>query len=697
MKYNELISHLMPLVRGASDLPHLIWRNNGEWNLTPVVPLKEQAAANLETVKAHDPFVIEFIGKGLFVPDEEPSFVQDMVLAMRIRAEYNATPSSEANIGELYATTRFFEDNFAMFSSDVTEYLVHCEKPLAELDGMIPMSLRDDADDFGYDDSKLHEAIELVERKVAQLKKQTIGENSVVNDVRSTGDFKSVIEEITPLIEDADKSTPFIISRQSGEWIVNYPYPAESAGEFFVNIRKKDPLAISLTGADFDFDSEAYIYDKVLTSRVHAEYCDIRSSGKNMDIIHALVCFFNDNLRNLSNEAADYFASLDRPLAALVNMCPFDLTTEYENWTYNENLAQDAIHGIEISVISHLHHIDTDKPSPEQNALDGFAEKDSVQIASLKIVIAENPNAESPYLVYNCAYDNPFGVEEQYHHSAFPGYLSAMREFVTRQYILLDALEAERRESGLPFQTLTDADCLPNSQEDDWTGKVIIVKPELFASEYRSAEYQYALCIGGFGSKPDAGNKKVYVKDLHSGNECQYRRYDIAGLADPAKMPVWAIAKMKAHEIAQSPNEILADGTFMYGGHIFTPYRKYEKRDGDFHAQLRRVKTDRDIGLSTYDWQKHEYSYAAFYTASGNCEADIFKCWENGKLYVPGENELFCYNEPPQKTIRRTQPKPEKSSLLGKLDDNKQKVERDKAAVKVQPATHKRRPTEVTD
>ena len=37
------------------------------------------------------------------------------------------------------------------------------------------------------------------------------------------------------------------------------------------------------------------------------------------------------------------------------------------------------------------------------------------------------------------------------------------------------------------------------------------------------------------------------------------------------------------------------------------------------------------------------YSYAGFYEASGSSKADIFRCMETGRNYIPGENELFGY------------------------------------------------------
>ena len=44
------------------------------------------------------------------------------------------------------------------------------------------------------------------------------------------------------------------------------------------------------------------------------------------------------------------------------------------------------------------------------------------------------------------------------------------------------------------------------------------------------------------------------------------------------------------------------------------------------------------MGKNKIDW-----SYEAFYSACGNITCDVFKCLDNGKLYMPGSNELFLY------------------------------------------------------
>ena len=64
---------------------------------------------------------------------------------------------------------------------------------------------------------------------------------------------------------------------------------------------------------------------------------------------------------------------------------------------------------------------------------------------------------------------------------------------------------------------------------------------------------------------------------------------------------------------------------------------------------MKTVKTDINLGFFRRNnisgrKQKYPYSYENFYEASGDSEADIFMCIENNKIYIPGENELFLYN-----------------------------------------------------
>ena len=70
---------------------------------------------------------------------------------------------------------------------------------------------------------------------------------------------------------------------------------------------------------------------------------------------------------------------------------------------------------------------------------------------------------------------------------------------------------------------------------------------------------------------------------------------------------------------------------FKYGGYHFIPERRFTGKEDSFAAISRRQRID------------------SFYAASPDKECDLFRCVENGKLYLPCENDLQEYMEPPQK------------------------------------------------
>ena len=185
---------------------------------------------------------------------------------------------------------------------------------------------------------------------------------------------------------------------------------------------------------------------------------------------------------------------------------------------------------------------------PQKRNIEGYEEKFCIELAGKYVVLAENPTADDPYLVCNVKYDNPLGLEERYDGTASDNYIEAMREFVNRVDGMLGTLETERCESGLPLQTLTAADCIPGSENADFEGKLIIIKPEILSPEYRSSQHQLALCTGGFGASANARGTAVFAEELYSGKKCGYRRHQIAGLADPSKLPEWAVDKLTEYQ-----------------------------------------------------------------------------------------------------------------------------------------------------
>lgn len=87
---------------------------------------------------------------------------------------------------------------------------------------------------------------------------------------------------------------------------------------------------------------------------------------------------------------------------------------------------------------------------------------------------------------------------------------------------------------------------------------------------------------------------------------------------------------------------------FVYGGFHFVPERQFTARERDFFKISRRQRIDRDLGFCRPDYayeSKYPYSHEAFYEASPDKECDLFRCVENGKLYIPCENDLQEYIE----------------------------------------------------
>jgi hypothetical protein len=168
-------------------------------------------------------------------------------------------------------------------------------------------------------------------------------------------DFSAAIKEIMPLVQDGDKSTPFIIYRKQNddgaEWHVNYPYPAEKSGQAYKGLLEADPFAMRYHGADFAGGSFAYVHDKIFCDRLRVEHydyvvCDEYSSGEQSKM-RALMNFFEDNAAAFPVETLAYLAKYDLPFKALAGFCPFNMATGHEGWTFNHDLAPDAVDAIE--------------------------------------------------------------------------------------------------------------------------------------------------------------------------------------------------------------------------------------------------------------------------------------------------------------------------------------------------------------
>jgi hypothetical protein len=385
-------------------------------------------------------------------------------------------------------------------------------------------------------------------------------------------DFSTAINEIMPLVNAGDKSTPFIISHKPGDadspWVVEYPYPAGSAGEQFIKRRESDPYAVIYKGVDFDRGSFSTVHDMVLSNILRAEYYDysndVSNSASDRERLRAFINFAEDNIGAFSQTAVGYLTELDKPFAALYNLCPFNMATGHEGWIFNENLAADAVDKIEQRIESEIA-----KPK------DAWAERGAI-VGNNRVLIKmptdttdnvktnhyENTHTISHFelLGYGIELGEDTSHELTYYvetngrqggdvNFRTENYEQAIREYILQLQVGADEMwsirEEKAVENGVNHIVLTDAHCSPYGKNADFIGQVVIVDAKSLRPEYRSSENQIARCSHGNGARPDAIGRSVFCKELYSGESVVYDRSHILGIADMDKLPKWAKEKLE--------------------------------------------------------------------------------------------------------------------------------------------------------
>ena len=122
------------------------------------------------------------------------------------------------------------------------------------------------------------------------------------------------------------------------------------------------------------------------------------------------------------------------------------------------------------------------------------------------------------------------------------------------------------------------------------------------------------------------------------------------------KEPEEEVTAKTAEKLAESWDE----GVFEYQGYHFEAVGVLpEGIEGkDLVAQTR---SNTELHLSTYHTEDFpKYSYDDFYAVSNAPTADVFRCLETGRNYIPGENELFGYEGEFQPYLK---PEPEKAVI----------------------------------
>ena len=260
----------------------------------------------------------------------------------------------------------------------------------------------------------------------------------------------------------------------------------------------------------------------------------------------------------------------------------------------------------------------------------------SIHIGDKELVMGENLNDKDGhfYLVGECTRNELF---EQFENCLVSNdFLELAEIFSQRLQQQVQELKNERGKTHSD-EMITKDMCCHNSEQENYKDKVIVIKPSALRPEYRNAVHQLYFATGGNGINPKGMGAAVFCTNLYTGKRTRFERYHIAGIVKPELFPPWAKERLSLiKEFENTPH------SFEYNGKHFVSIGRLPV-NFDFNNFLENMKSDFELGLSKYGWAKHKYSPEDFHKASRGPNDDIFKCFENGKNYLPGENELFEY------------------------------------------------------
>ena len=173
--------------------------------------------------------------------------------------------------------------------------------------------------------------------------------------------------------------------------------------------------------------------------------------------------------------------------------------------------------------------------------VDTYEIEHAIHIGNKKILFGvDDKKTDCPYMVCDCTWDNPLGIDRYDNAAGSADYLEMMTEFTARITAQIDAVKAERNRTSIPLQPFTPEHCTPNDYRESIENMVVVIRSTRLRPEYRTADHQLVLATGGFGTHANSRGRAVYTVNLYSGKEARWNREDILGVLKPEYMPDWA-------------------------------------------------------------------------------------------------------------------------------------------------------------
>ena len=108
-----------------------------------------------------------------------------------------------------------------------------------------------------------------------------------------------------------------------------------------------------------------------------------------------------------------------------------------------------------------------------------------------------------------------------------------------------ESVRKEIEALGIPVSVITEADCIPDSSQNDINGKVIAIDSKVLKPEYQRADRQIYTVTGGFGASANSRGSAVYCRNVFDGKTTRFERMDVIGEIKPDRLPDWAKEKLR--------------------------------------------------------------------------------------------------------------------------------------------------------
>lgn len=102
--------------------------------------------------------------------------------------------------------------------------------------------------------------------------------------------------------------------------------------------------------------------------------------------------------------------------------------------------------------------------------------------------------------------------------------------------------------------------------ELDYTGQMVVLRPDILKDAYKTPEDQLFLAESGFGCSPNSRGRKVFGTFLKDGEKTHFYREDIIGILQDEYLPEWAVKKLdELHLSDETVAEDTSEGMTMGG------------------------------------------------------------------------------------------------------------------------------------